>query len=215
MPVDDHSQHHVSDTSDDLVLIQGIGAGCDASFQILWRRWSPRLRSFLIRATGSVEIGEDLLQECFLRIIHAASTFEPQGKTTAWMYRICANLAYSYWRREGRSPIQSVAVDTLEPRSKAPRQEAPDAVMLRGRFVADVDRALGQLPENQRLVFLLKVGEGLTYEEIARVLQCPAGTTKSRFHHGVLKMRNLLKEWEDGLSTTSTGEGFGGTSRRG
>lgn len=214
MPIDDYQETVPPGDRDDLELIQGIGDGCDDSFRTLWRRWSPRLRSFLIRATGSVETGEELLQDCFLRIIRSAATFEPHGKPSAWMYRICANLAYSYWRREGRSPISSVAGEPVAPMAVAPPRYAPDAKMLRGRFVADVDRALQQLPENQRLVFLLKVGQGLTYEDIARVLQCPVGTTKSRFHHGVMKMRTLLKEWENGFSTAAAG-GESRISRKG
>jgi RNA polymerase sigma factor (sigma-70 family) len=74
-------------------------------------------------------------------------------------------------------------------------------LLLRGLFARDLESALTDLPVNQRMAFLLKAGQGLTYEEAAEVLGCPEGTVKSRFHHAVLRLRIVLREWEDGIGT--------------
>lgn len=188
------------ETPSDLELIQGTAAGSEESFRLLFRRWSPRLGRFLIHATGSRETGEDLLQEAFLRILRAAPRFSPTGKVSSWMYRICANLAYSHWRRIRSSPLvypgaYSAVVDGMA--DAVSGGEAPDRRRDGSAFVQEARVALMQLPENQRMVFLLKVEQGLRYEEIASVLHCPLGTAKSRFHHAVRKLQELLRHWDE------------------
>ncbi len=181
----------------DVDLIHQIGEGCEASFRLLFRRWSPQLSRFLTRATGSPETGEDLLQEAFLRILKAARSFEPRGSTKAWIYRICANLAYSHWRKESSSPLRSSVPIESYPERFPTQIASPERERMRRALVRDATAALRRFPENQRIVFLLKVGQGLTYEEIAVVMRCPEGTVKSRFHHAVRKLRVELKAWDD------------------
>jgi RNA polymerase sigma-70 factor (ECF subfamily) len=179
----------------DLELIQGVARGSADSFRLLFRRWSPRLGRFLMQATGSRETAEDLLQEAFLRILRAAPRFTPRGEVGSWMYRICANLAYSHWRRirSARSRSQGLA-ESLMGRA---RKKTPETHRALSAFGDDVRVALRDLPENQRMVFLLKVEQGLRYDEIASVLKCPVGTAKSRFHHAVRKLREALRDWEE------------------
>ena len=180
----------------DVDLLGGIADGREEAFRLLFRRWAPRLGRFLARATGSRETGEDLLQETFLRILRAASRFEPRGNASAWIYRISANLAYSYWRHQRAAPfLRQGAVDpTLE--VIAPASENPEANRLRHVLEHETISALNRCPANQRVVFLLKVDQGLTYEEIAAVLGCPVGTAKSRFHFAVHRLRQELKDWQ-------------------
>jgi len=183
----------------DLALLRGIASGSEESFRILFRRWAPRLGSFLSRATSSREAGEDLLQEAFLRILQAAPRYTPRGEVSSWIYRICTNLTYSYWRREQRSPLRP-GLRGIHDRAAVAQRENPEARRLRKAFTADVRTSLALLPVNQRMVFLLKVDQGLTYDEIASVLRCPGGTAKSRFHHAVRRLREDLKEWSDGFN---------------
>jgi RNA polymerase sigma factor (sigma-70 family) len=184
----------------DLELIRGVAAGSEECFRLFFDRWSGRLGRFLTRATGSRQTGEDLLQEAFLRVLSAAPRFEPRGEVSAWIYRICANLAYSHWRTERRSPLH--AVDDVEsvPEAASPAREGPDALCLRSRFASEAHAMVDRLPANQRIVFLMKVDQALTYEEIAVVLRCPVGTVKSRFHHAVRRLRAGLREWENGFT---------------
>jgi RNA polymerase sigma-70 factor, ECF subfamily len=187
----------------DADLIRRIALGDEGSFRSLFRRWTPKLGRFLMNATGSRETAEDLLQETFLRVFRNASRFEPHGSAGAWIYRIAANLAYSYWRRERVRPLlgaeRSEALDVLT----APPAAGPENERLRHAFLVDTAAALGRLDANKRIVFLLKVNEGLTYEQIGDVLCCPAGTAKSRFHHAVHRIQQELekKDWGEGAPT--------------
>ncbi len=208
---------------DDVALIQAIGEGSEAAFRLLFARWGPPLGRFLVRATGSREAGEDLLQEAFLRVLRAASRFVPDAPPAAWLYRICANLSYSYWRKESRAPRAwsrltggygsasgagaraGQAADAGDlggapERAGSRTLPGPEALRMHGLFVRDLERALAGLPVNQRMAFLLKVEQGLTYEAAAEVLGCPVGTVKSRFHYAVLALRDALRGWEEGFS---------------
>lgn len=189
---------------EDLELLHGIASGSEEAFRLFFERWSCRLGRFLTKATGSRQTGEDLLQEAFLRVLRAAPMFEPRGEVGAWVYRICANLAYSHWRSESRSPFRDVAAadgrwgdHPIE--AVSPRHEEPEALRLRRRFSEQVAELVETLPSNQRMVFLMKVDQALTYEEIAAILRCPVGTAKSRFHHALCKLREGLHEWEGGV----------------
>jgi len=179
----------------DAELLRGIAEGGELACRLFYRRWAPRLGRFLSRATADADVASDLLQETFLRVLRAAPRFEATGSAGAWVYRIASNLAYSYWRRQRprgrRAPLD---VEGLEVPSRA-----PDPAQDRNRrvWMREARQAVEQLPENHRLVFLLKIDGGLTYDEIGETLGCPTGTAKSRFHHAVRRLRATLRDWED------------------
>jgi RNA polymerase sigma-70 factor, ECF subfamily len=181
----------------DAELMRGIAADHPESFQLLFRRWAPRLRRFLIRATGSTEAGEDLLQETFLRVLRAASRFIPRGEVRAWLFQIAANLAYSFWRREGKAHLTAGDPAGALASLAAPHHRGPETLRARAAFSEEVERSLIELPPNQRMVFLLKVDQGMTYQDVAVVMNCPVGTVKSRFHHALLKLRDDLRDWRE------------------
>jgi RNA polymerase sigma-70 factor (ECF subfamily) len=180
----------------DADLLSRIAGNSEDAFLLLFRRWAPRLSRFLTRATGSRESGEDLLQETFLRILRAAPRFEPRGNAGAWIYRISANLAYSYWRRQHASPFARSRGAPSPLEVTTPASQSPDSRRMWRAFQRDAISALAKCPGNQRMVFLLKVDQGLTYEQIATALCCPVGTAKSRFHFAVRRLREELKQWE-------------------
>jgi RNA polymerase sigma-70 factor, ECF subfamily len=181
----------------DLDLVRGIAEGRDESFVLLFRRWAPRLGGFLFRATGSREVADDLLQETFLRVFRSAARFEPRGNVAAWLYRIGANLAYSHWRHCQVRAALEADLDEAATRSFGPAALGPENLRECRALEEAAAEALARIPANQRLVFILKVDQGLTYEEIAAVLDCPVGTTKSRFHWAVHRLRDELKDWKD------------------
>jgi RNA polymerase sigma-70 factor, ECF subfamily len=183
--------------SEDLDLLRRSAAGSEEAFLRLFQRWAPRLRRFLIRAGGSKEVGEDLLQEAWIRILKAAPRYQPTGTVGAWMFRICANLAYSHWRRELRARDHLLLDAASLFQGESLGAEMPDRRHWGRAFSRAVEDAVAGLPANHRLVFLLKVGQGLTYGEIAEALECPEGTVKSRFHHALIRLRAELAAWRE------------------
>lgn len=181
---------------DDLALLRGVAAGDEASFRLLFRRWAPRLGRFLRGAAGSREAGEDLLQETFLRILKAAPAFEQRGSVAGWFYRIASNLAYSHWRKERARPASADPEEKLALLA-APVSSDPARAREAGALRTSVSRALERMPANHRVVFLLKIDQGLTYERIAEIMQCPIGTAKSRFHFAVRRLRADLEDYAE------------------
>lgn len=174
-------------------LLRGIAAGDEEAFRVFFRRWAGPVEAFLRRAAGSRESGQDLLQETFVRVLTGAGRFEPRGSARAWMFRIAANLAYSRWRHERGQPV---AMDIAHPAMVAGLAVEDDEVAARESGIGrDIARAVAALPENQRVVFLLKAEAGLTYDEIGEAMCCPPGTAKSRFHFAVQRLRTELGEW--------------------
>jgi RNA polymerase sigma-70 factor (ECF subfamily) len=187
-------------SGNDDALIRGIAEGCERSFNRAFDLWAPRLGRFLIRGTRSREEAEDLLQETFIRVIRGAPRYEPRGEVTAWLYRIASNLLTSHWRRQRLAPIPAPNEARLD---AAVDRADPEREGIGRAFAAQARAALARLPEDQRLVFILKVDEGLTYEEIAAALDCPVGTAKSRFHHAIRKLKGALIEWNEEPSPRS------------
>jgi RNA polymerase sigma-70 factor (ECF subfamily) len=181
----------------DHALLAGIGNGSEEAFNVFFDRWAPRLGRFLLRGTGSRETSEDLLHEVFLRVLRSAPRFEPRGSVASWIFRIGANVLYSDWRRRRGSRV--VPLHANEAAALAvTTDEDPEARRVQSAFARDVAAALVKISESHRMVFRLKVEEGLTYAEIAAVVGCPVGTAKSRFHHAVRELRALLEDWADG-----------------
>jgi RNA polymerase sigma-70 factor (ECF subfamily) len=179
----------------DAELLRGIAEGGELACRLFYRRWAPRLGRFLSHATGCSETANDLLQETFLRVLRAAPRFESHGSAGAWVYRIAANLAYSHWRQQHRRG-RLTPIDTDGPEIPSPAPD-PEQDSQRRAWMREARQAVEDLPENHRLVFLLKVDGALTYEEIGETLGCPTGTAKSRFHHAVRRLRVALRDWED------------------
>ena len=163
----------------------------------LYNNYSKAMYNICIRMIPQKEEAEDLLQEAFLRILKAAPRFKPGGSVASWMYRISANLGYSYWRRKKVSPLLPPGRSGEIIDRPAPSFEGPEERFLAKAFAGEASEAIRRLPPNQRMTFLLKIDQGLTYEEIASVLHCPTGTAKSRFHHAVLKLREELSAWDE------------------
>lgn len=183
----------------DEALIRRIAGGDEEAFSRFFRRWAPRLGAFILRSTRQPDVTDDLVQEVFVRILRAAPRYESRGQASAWVLRIAANLTYSHWRTQKRSRVDATGLDRLIHRTPEPSHRAPDHSHERAQFRHDLEAALEALPPNQRMAFLLKTSQGLTYAEIGEVLRCPEGTVKSRFHHAVLKLRATLREWSGGF----------------
>jgi RNA polymerase sigma-70 factor, ECF subfamily len=187
-----HDAGQCSPEPTDEELLRRIAAGDEGSFLRLFERWTPKLGRFLHGATGCRETAEDLLQETFVRVYQNAYRFEPRGSAGAWIYRIAANLAYSHWRRERCRPLHDAERSGALAVIAAPPGKSPEDERLRRAFLEDMDGAMTRLDANKRMVFVLKVREGLTYEAIGAILRCPAGTVKSRFHHAVRRVQEDL-----------------------
>ncbi|MGC4042207.1 MAG: RNA polymerase sigma factor [Armatimonas sp.] len=168
---------------DDDTLLNRAKAGDTSAFGVLVRRHQELLIAFAARMlSGDLTAGEDVAQEALLRLWHARTTWQPEGKLRSWLIRTTFRLCLD----EKRRPIP------LELTESDQAMTSPDL-----ELCLAVRAALELLPETHRAVFLLSAYHGLSYDEIATALCLPPGTVASRKHHAVQHLRRQLADlWE-------------------
>lgn len=167
-------------------LIQRHQAGDPAAFEVLATRWNDRLVDLAFRLTGDAEEARDIRQLALLRMTRALDRFNPAAPFSTWIYRVVANLCIDRRRaddarRRHETSAASRRGTIADPADDA-RREVHDTVA----------RAVGALAAADRIVVALKHYQGLTFDEIARVLDCPPSTVKTRMSRALAALRPRL-----------------------
>ena len=161
-----------------------IAKGDDHAFQVLVERHQSSVLNLIYRFIGERTTSQDLAQEVFLRVWEAAKTYEPKARFTTWLYRITTNLCLNElkasrrkkWLRFFQADTDEMTVGEEEFSDGSP---SPEDLLLSRERSRQITEALQSLPENQRMALILKRYEGLSYEEIARILGCSVSAVES------------------------------------
>src|SRR6266581_1503654 len=182
-------------------LVEACLAGEDSAFDVLLGRWEKRIRGAIYRLVGSDEEARDLCQEAFLKAYKSLRSFKQEARFSSWLYQIALNLCRDRIRR--RRGKTMVSLDELEEGGAAMPVAGPTALdLLQERDTSRlVAQAIEALPDEQREVIILKEYQGLTFLEIAQVLDVPISTVKTRLYRGLDQLRVRLER-----------EGFRGTA---
>ena len=180
-------------TSDEELVARSRGGDLD-SFNQLVVRWERPIYALAYRVIGREEDARDVAQETFLRAFRALSGFKGQAKFSSWLYRITLNLCRDWIRRERRTPVAQApeGVDLIELAGETEPSESVEALVSRRELSRVVARAMAALPEDQRTAIILKEYHGLTFQEIADLLDCPLSTVKTRLYQGLTVLRKHL-----------------------
>jgi RNA polymerase sigma-70 factor, ECF subfamily len=173
---------------DDSGLVASFLAGEKRSFTELMGRYQTRLLNFIYRTIGDRERAEDLVQETFVRVYRHLHRFDQTKKFSTWVYTIASNLAKNELRNRSRNPL--VLFQTIKTNWESDHRPLewedntyrPDDLYRKRHLKETIDRAVTQLPEHHRVVFVLRELEGKTYEEIADITGVNLGTVKSRLN---------------------------------
>jgi len=150
------------------------------------------------RQLVGVESADDLVQETFLRAWKYFETFDPTTNCRAWLFRILRNVWISRWRKSRLElPLVDTGDEQIEPYYDW------EGEFLREELSAGVERALSELPADYRLAILLADVEDCTYEEIARIMECPIGTVMSRLNRGRRMLARLMQVYRDAKPSKS------------
>lgn len=184
----------------DCDLMVQTSAGDLRAFETLVERHRDRLQGFLYRLCWNWEEASDCAQETFVRLWLARRNYRPQAKFTTYLYTIARRCWLDRTRRRRCRP-QTISLEEQIGagaqslmRRMIEHAESPENVVLRRYEMFRIRRAIGQLPEDQRLVFTLAHFEDVPYAEIAEILGIPVGTVKSRMHYAVTRLRSLLRD---------------------
>jgi RNA polymerase sigma-70 factor, ECF subfamily len=181
--------------SDEELVARSRGGDLD-SFNQLVLRWERPIYALAYRVIGREEEARDVAQETFLRAFRALSGFKGQAKFSSWLYRITLNLCRDWIRRERRTPVSQApeGIDIIELAGEATPGETIEELVARKELGRAVGKAMSQLPEEQRTAIILKEYHGLTFQEIAELLDCPLSTVKTRLYQGLSVLRKQLEE---------------------
>lgn len=184
----------------DADLVARCRDGDRTAFDEIVRRYGDRIVNTLLRLLGDREDAYDAAQETFVRAYRGIEQFRGEAQLSTWLYRIATNVARNRFRdgsRKGRDRVSSIELlseNAPQLADAAAQSDRPDAVAI-GRELEDaLQKCLDDLPELLRTAFVLRVIDGMTYEEIARVLDCPQGTVKSRLNQARRTLRRRLAE---------------------
>jgi RNA polymerase sigma-70 factor (ECF subfamily) len=178
-----------------------VKQGDREAFQELVEKYKQPVMNLVYRTLPDATEAEDLAQHVFLQVFKSAPRYEVSAKFTTWLFTIARNLCLNEIRRRSRHPADSLDETYGEDESHPMRQAAdsktfspPDA-LLHGELEEKIEAALAELPEKQRTALLLCRGDELSYEEIARVLDCSVSATKSLIHRGRETLKQKLKPY--------------------
>jgi RNA polymerase sigma-70 factor (ECF subfamily) len=172
----------------DAVLVERAKAGDSTAFEMLVVKYQRRIERLIGRMVRDVDLVPDIAQETFIRAYRALPQFRGESAFYTWLYRIAVNTAKKTLMEMKRDPIVTEAAragrddedDQARPDAEPSDAATPDAVLASKQIAAAVNFAVEALSEELRQAITLREIEGLSYEEIAALMNCPIGTVRSR-----------------------------------
>jgi RNA polymerase sigma factor (sigma-70 family) len=172
-------------------LFARVRSGDLSAFDALYARYERPLFGFLVASLKNRADAEDAFHEAFLNALKSSSKSIDEGAFRAWLFRIARNVALNRLRKAARGAAVADLVD-----APLPPPTATDTLETEERRVA-LDSAVGRLPASLAEIYRLRTS-GLSYDEIASVLETPVGTVKSRMHEMVRLLREEMRPWTAG-----------------
>jgi len=186
----------------DLMLVERVQQGESAAFDLLVLRYQHKVLKLIMRYVHDAVEAEDVAQEAFIRAYRALPSFRGDSAFYTWLYRIAINTAKNALVANRRRPVeydldpQDSEDYAMQARLKDP--ETPEGLLLTEEIQHTVNSAIENLPEDLRTAIVLRELEGLSYEEIAKAMDCPVGTVRSRIFRAREAIDRKLRPIFDG-----------------
>ena len=195
----------------DKELVKRVQKGDKAAFDLLFARYQSKIINLISRYIRDSEEVRDVAQEAFIKAYRALPRFRGDSAFYTWLYRIAINTAKNHLvARSRRPPSTDVDVDDADYRDDADMLrtgEDPEGALSRDELQAVIEQALVDLPEDLRSALTLREFDGLSYEQIAQIMECPVGTVRSRIFRARefvdQRMRPLMEGRQDTESSAN------------
>jgi RNA polymerase sigma-70 factor (ECF subfamily) len=171
------------------MLVERTVAGDQKAYELLVLKYQRRIERLIGRMVRDSDLVEDIAQETFIRAYRALSQFRGEAQFYTWLYRIAVNTAKKALVDLKRDPLVSETTlrgggdeedETSSVENELTSAETPETVLAAKEIAAAVNSAMEALPDELRQAVTLREIDGLSYEEIAEVMNCPIGTVRSR-----------------------------------
>lgn len=190
----------------DVDLIDKFVKGDANAFNTLVWRWEKTIYNFVLRYVGNRDEAHDLSQQVFVRVYRNLHRLNNPSSFSTWIHQIAANLCRDWIKQRRRRPVVSLEniqeLGSLE-LNKNPAltlfpdaSQHPDKIVSRNQLREIIEKALQEIPEEQRIVVIMKEYQGLKFTEIAEALGAPVNTVKSRLYYGLSALKKILTRWQ-------------------
>jgi RNA polymerase sigma-70 factor (ECF subfamily) len=170
--------------------------GDSAAFERLYRQHSRRVYSLCLRMVGNTAEAEDLTQEAFLQLFRKISTFRGESAFSTWLHRMAVNVVLMKLRKKSGKEASLEQLTEPDEESGTPRRDfgTLDLKLAGSIDRVHLERAVEQLPPGYKTVFVLHDVQGYEHNEIAEIMGCSIGNSKSQLHKARMRLRDLLQE---------------------
>jgi len=170
--------------------------GDAGAFERIYRLHSRRVYALCLRMVGNTAEAEDLAQDAFLQLFRKIGTFRGESAFSTWLHRLAVNVVLMKLRKKTLPETSLEESTDPEDESSGPRREigAPDLLLSGSIDRVHLERAIEQLPPGYRQVFVLHDVQGYEHNEIAGLMECSIGNSKSQLHKARMRLRELLQE---------------------
>ena len=192
----------------DLELVNNLRTGDESAFSELLNRYTQKVHNLAMRITRNSEDAEEVLQDVFVTVFKKIDKFEGKSAFSSWLYRITANTSFMKLRKRRQTPSCSFE----EVHSSAPetwlntRSDTSDInfICSKHELRSELERAIERLSDEYRVIFVLRDIDGLSNEEVGKILNLSVPAVKSRLHRSRLMLRKRLQKfYEDYCSSTT------------
>jgi len=181
----------------DEVLIKQFLSGYERAFDKLIRRWQEPIYNFCLRYLGADDSAKDVLQMTFMRVYQKLSTLEDYSKFTTWIYQISKNLCFDELKKKKYDYLSDIEHENkTKTESLMTEEPNPSQISEQKELVQVLKSAVQSLPEDQRLIIILKTYHELKFREIAEIIKIPVSTVKARMYNGLKALRPILNKWQ-------------------
>lgn len=191
-------------TEDETRLVKEMQEGKLEAFEEMVRRYQKRIYSLAFNMTHDRSEAEDIIQEVFLRVFNKINTFLGKAAFSSWIYRIALNVSYMKLKSRKKSELLPLKDFLPKYQEDGFHQAAindwskeTDDILLSAESRKAIQTAIGQLPEKEKAVFVLRDIDGLSTEEVCKILELSTPAVKSRLHRSRLFLRKRLSNYFD------------------
>lgn len=192
----------------DAQLVDSFRAGDKEAFVELLNRYSEKVHNLSIRITRSEEDAEEVLQDVFVTVYNKIEKFEGKSAFSSWLYRITVNTSFMKLRK--RKQNTAISIEEVSPGIRdnwvGRRSDTADVnyICSRHELREELEKAIAKLPEEYRVIFVLRDVDGLSNQEVGEILNLSVPAVKSRLHRSRLMLRKRLQKFYDDYSDDET-----------
>lgn len=195
----------------DQQLVERAQKGDTRAFDLLVKKYQHKILGLISRYVQDHSEVQDVAQEAFIKAYRALGSFRAESAFYTWMYRIAINTAKNYLVSRGRRPpgsdLDISDAELVDQSGRLSDIESPEAAIARDQLEAAVFKAIEQLPDDLRTAITLREFDGLSYEDIATIMECPVGTVRSR----IFRAREAVDKHIEPLLEHSTRDAANGS----